>query len=104
MSLISDLNQLRSEPGTDPKTIRRVFEVLESHAGRRETIMAGSARVKRLQQANALLQPGMKRPRAIRVIAGAIGVSEASARRYYGELRKVAEATAAHHVSQKGGA
>lgn len=104
MGLQHDLNALRAEPGVHLETLRKVDAVLGRYAGQRLTVLAGAERVRRLAQASALLQPGMKRPRAIRVIAGAVGVSEATSRRYYSELQRIAEATAAHHVSQKGGA
>lgn len=88
MSLTADLAALRAEPGVHLATLHKVDAVLTKYAGQRLTVLRGAARVKRLQQAAALIRPNAKRPGAIRCIVEGLGVSPSSARRYFAELQK----------------
>lgn len=87
MSLTADLAALRAEPGVHLATLHRVDAIMSRYAGQRMTVQRGAARVKRLQQAAALIRPNTTRPGAIRCIVEGLGVSPSSARRYYAEIK-----------------
>lgn len=83
MSLQTDLEALRRQPGAHLDTLRLVDEVFKAHGGERVTLAKGQNRAQRLTQARAVVAPGTSRAETVRRVMGALGVSRSTAYRYW---------------------
>lgn len=81
------IGELRSEPGTDLGTLRRVARKIDELSGQRLTIGKGRAVDARVAQAK-VLAVGLPSTQAARRIAAALGVCDGTAWRYLRRIRR----------------